>query len=48
LVWDVFRYSVWAAFTGLVVGMLQKLGEVRDFKDIRQQFMKTPENFTQR
>lgn len=44
LIW----YSVWAGLTGLLVGLSEKLGEVTDFKDIRTNFMKTPEGFYSR
>lgn len=44
LIW----YSVWAGLVGLFVGLSEKLGEVTDFKDIRTNFMKTPESFYSR
>lgn len=44
LIW----YSVWAGTTGLIVGLDEKLGEIRDFDSIRQNFMKTPEGFASR
>lgn len=38
-------YAVWAATTGLVVGLEEKLGDIRNFKDIRNNFMRAPEAF---
>ena len=41
-------YSLAAGLVGLVVGLIEKLGQVRDFAGIRENFMRTPESFFSR
>ena len=41
-------YSLAAGVVGLVVGLIEKLGQVRDFSGIRDNFMRTPESFFSR
>jgi callose synthase len=41
-------YSLAAGVMGLVVGLIEKLGQVRDFAGIRDNFMRTPESFFSR
>mmetsp|Transcript_54913 Transcript_54913/g.164424 ORF Transcript_54913/g.164424 Transcript_54913/m.164424 type:complete len:2150 (-) Transcript_54913:26-6475(-) len=38
-------YAVWQAFAGTSVGFSDHLGDVRDMKDIRQNFGRAPEHF---
>ena len=38
-------YSVWSAVVGTLVGFNEHLGDIRTFKDIRDNFVKAPEAF---
>eukprot|EP00567_Pseudictyota_dubia_P000459 CAMPEP_0197467590 /NCGR_PEP_ID=MMETSP1175-20131217/65644_1 /TAXON_ID=1003142 /ORGANISM="Triceratium dubium, Strain CCMP147" /LENGTH=2205 /DNA_ID=CAMNT_0043003667 /DNA_START=287 /DNA_END=6905 /DNA_ORIENTATION=+ len=38
-------YAVWQAFAGTSVGFSEHLGDVRDMKDIRQNFSRAPDHF---
>jgi len=41
-------YAVWQAFAGTSVGFSDRLGDIRDMKDIRQNFGRAPEHFCQK
>lgn len=41
-------YAVWQAFAGTAVGFSENLGDVKDMKDIRQNFVRAPEAFCAR
>jgi len=38
-------YAVWQAFAGTAVGFSERLGDVRDMGDIRENFVRAPEHF---